>query len=109
MEDAGPTVGSPTSPLARDPGLGLFQPVVLVDLHLARPGATALVLNMLRLKIRSSAKRKKPGVKGRRWKMALIVVVAQVLGFLSSIHAVMSTRTSQEAIAWVVAKILTSR
>jgi cardiolipin synthase len=32
----------------------------------------------------------------------LIVVVAHTLGFFSSIHAVMSTRTSQGAIAWAV-------
>jgi cardiolipin synthase len=34
--------------------------------------------------------------------MFLIIIVAHVLGFLSSIHAVMSTRTSQGAIAWTV-------
>ena len=32
----------------------------------------------------------------------LIFVVAHVVGFLSSIHAVMSTRTSQGAVAWAV-------
>jgi cardiolipin synthase len=32
----------------------------------------------------------------------LIVALAHVLGFISSIHAVMSTRTSQGAIAWTV-------
>ena len=34
--------------------------------------------------------------------MLLIVVLAHVLGFVSSIHAIMSTRTSQGAIAWAV-------
>jgi len=34
--------------------------------------------------------------------IASIVVVAHVLGFLSSIHAIMSTRTEQGAIAWAV-------
>ena len=36
--------------------------------------------------------------------MTLVVVIAfcHTLGFISSIHAVMSTRTSQGAIAWVV-------
>jgi cardiolipin synthase len=34
--------------------------------------------------------------------VALIIVIAHVLGFVSSIHAVMSTRTSQGAIAWTV-------
>ena len=31
-----------------------------------------------------------------------IVIVAHVLGLLSSVHAVMSTRTAQGAIAWSV-------
>ena len=31
-----------------------------------------------------------------------IIIVFHVLGFISSIHAVMSTRTSQGAVAWVV-------
>ena len=34
--------------------------------------------------------------------MATVIIVFHVLGFLSSVHAVMSTRTSQGAIAWVV-------
>jgi cardiolipin synthase len=34
--------------------------------------------------------------------VSIVIVVFHVLGFLSSIHAVMSTRTSQGAIAWVV-------
>jgi cardiolipin synthase len=53
-------------------------------------------------RIRRWLKGDKPGVKKRGWKMAWIVVVAQLLGLLSSIDAVMSTRTSQGAIAWVV-------
>ena len=35
--------------------------------------------------------------------LAAVVVVAHVLGFLSSIDAVWSTRTPQGAIAWAVA------
>jgi len=38
----------------------------------------------------------------KRMIVSIIVIVFHVLGFLSSIHAVMSTRTSQGAIAWVV-------
>ncbi len=34
--------------------------------------------------------------------ITVALIVFHVLGFLSSIHAVMSTRTSQGAIAWVV-------
>ncbi|RLE24253.1 MAG: cardiolipin synthase [Acidobacteria bacterium] len=34
--------------------------------------------------------------------ISIIIVVFHILGFFSSIHAVMSTRTSQGAIAWVV-------
>jgi len=34
--------------------------------------------------------------------ITLIIVVAHVMGLLSSVHAVMSTRTSQGAVAWVV-------
>ena len=34
--------------------------------------------------------------------VAALVVLFHVLGFTSSIHAVMSTRTSQGAIAWAV-------
>ena len=34
--------------------------------------------------------------------VSIIIIVFHVLGFISSIHAVMSTRTSQGAIAWVV-------
>ena len=40
--------------------------------------------------------------KGRRGKLALFVSVMHVLGFFTSVHAVMSTRTSQGAIAWAV-------
>jgi len=35
--------------------------------------------------------------------IVLVVVVFHVLGFLSSIHAIMGTRTEQGAIAWAVA------
>ena len=35
--------------------------------------------------------------------IVLGVVVFHVLGFLSSIHAIMSTRTEQGAVAWAVA------
>ena len=34
--------------------------------------------------------------------MVLFLALAHLLGFISSIHAVMSTRTSQGAVAWVV-------
>jgi cardiolipin synthase len=34
--------------------------------------------------------------------VSIVIVVFHVLGFLSSIHAVMSTRTSQGAVAWAV-------
>ena len=37
--------------------------------------------------------------------VAAVVVVFHTLGFISSIHAVMSTRTSQGAIAWAVSLI----
>ena len=40
--------------------------------------------------------------KGRRGVIALAVTVFHVLGAFSSVHAVMSTRTSQGAIAWAV-------
>ncbi len=44
--------------------------------------------------------------KKKRWRkktvIALIVLLFHVLGFLSSIHAIMSTRTEQGAIAWAV-------
>jgi cardiolipin synthase len=40
--------------------------------------------------------------KRTRWLIAVGTVVFHVLGFFSSIHAVMSTRTSQGAIAWAV-------
>jgi len=46
--------------------------------------------------------RKKPRRRLRRWKLWLIVGLAHLLGFLSSFHAIMSTRTSQGAIAWAV-------
>jgi cardiolipin synthase len=39
----------------------------------------------------------------RRIMIVLAVVVFHVLGFLSSIHAIMSTRTEQGAVAWAVA------
>ena len=38
----------------------------------------------------------------KRMIITVTLIVFHVLGFLSSIHAVMSTRTSQGAIAWVV-------
>jgi cardiolipin synthase len=38
----------------------------------------------------------------RNWMLGLVVLLMHVLGFTSSIHAVMSTRTSQGAIAWVI-------
>jgi len=38
----------------------------------------------------------------RKTVVALIVLLFHVLGFLSSIHAIMSTRTEQGAIAWAV-------
>jgi cardiolipin synthase len=37
-----------------------------------------------------------------RSKMAIVLLIAHVLGFVSSFHALMSTRTSQGAIAWIV-------
>jgi len=37
---------------------------------------------------------------GRKW--ALFMLLAHALGFVSSFHALMSTRTSQGAIAWIV-------
>jgi len=41
--------------------------------------------------------------KKRRWRMfALVVVVCHVLGLVSSVHAIMNTRTEQGAIAWAV-------
>ena len=41
----------------------------------------------------------------KRWivTILIIVIVAHVVGFLSSIDAVMGTRTAQGAVAWVVA------
>ena len=48
------------------------------------------------------AKPRTPWFKRRKWQVTAIVLVAHVLGFFSSIHAVMSTRTSQGAIGWVV-------
>jgi cardiolipin synthase len=54
---------------------------------------------------RSETRRVKTGKHGRRrrgWKMLTVVFVAHVLGLISSFHAVMSTRTSQGAIAWAV-------
>jgi len=41
-------------------------------------------------------------LKGGRKMVIALVVTMHVVGFLSSIHAVMSTRTSQGAIAWAV-------
>jgi cardiolipin synthase len=40
--------------------------------------------------------------KRRRWMVAVIVLVFHVMGLLSSIHAIMTTRTEQGAIAWAV-------
>ena len=40
--------------------------------------------------------------KKRRGMLAVFVSVMHILGFLTSVHAVMSTRTSQGAIAWAV-------
>ncbi len=47
---------------------------------------------------RDAGKRKR----GKKKMIALIVVVFQILGLLSSIHAVMTARTAQGAIAWGV-------
>lgn len=44
----------------------------------------------------------KPRRGRRRRKMAILLLVAHVLGVVSSFHALMSTRTSQGAIAWIV-------
>jgi cardiolipin synthase len=38
----------------------------------------------------------------RSWVLGLTVLLLHILGFLSSIHAIMGTRTSQGAIAWAV-------
>jgi len=47
--------------------------------------------------------KKAPPKKKRRWRLVVaLVVVAHIAGFVSSIHAVMSTRTAQGAIAWAV-------
>ena len=46
-----------------------------------------------------------PDKSRRTWKkskMAIVLLIAHVLGVLSSYHALMSTRTSQGAIAWIV-------
>ena len=40
--------------------------------------------------------------KGKRM-IPVILVIAHLLGFVSSINALMTTRTSQGAIAWIVA------
>jgi len=40
--------------------------------------------------------------KKRRWMIALVVAVCHVVGAVSSVHAIMSVRTSQGAIAWAV-------
>jgi cardiolipin synthase len=45
---------------------------------------------------------RKPRRRLRRWKVWLIIGLAHMLGFASSFHAIMSTRTSQGAIAWAV-------
>lgn len=45
---------------------------------------------------------KKTGAKRRKWKMLLAIGLAHLLGLTSSVHAVMSNRTSQGAIAWAV-------
>ena len=39
---------------------------------------------------------------GKKMITAVLIAIFHVLGFTSSIHAVMSTRTSQGAIAWAV-------
>ena len=47
---------------------------------------------------RSQPRRRRP-----RWRVLLTVVIAfHLLGFLSSLDALMSTRTSQGAVAWIV-------
>ncbi len=48
------------------------------------------------------AKPEKAWFKRRKWQVATAILLAHILGFFSSIHAVMSTRTSQGAIAWAV-------
>ncbi len=53
-----------------------------------------------RLKALPGVRRLKKLSRGKM--VALIVVIFQVLGFISSINAVMSARTSQGTIAWVV-------
>ncbi len=40
--------------------------------------------------------------RGRRKKWPLVLLIAHLLGVVSSFHALMSTRTSQGAIAWIV-------
>jgi cardiolipin synthase len=39
----------------------------------------------------------------KRWIVLIVILIAHVLGFVTSIHAVMGTRTAQGAVAWVVA------
>jgi cardiolipin synthase len=57
----------------------------------------------LRAEITAKAKAAWQWTRKRRRKMiAVAMVVFHVLGFISSIHAVMGTRTSQGAIAWVI-------
>jgi cardiolipin synthase len=38
----------------------------------------------------------------KRWIVITVIIVAHVLGFISSIYAVMETRTAQGAVAWAV-------
>ena len=38
----------------------------------------------------------------KSWVVGLAVLIMHIIGFTSSIHAVMSTRTSQGAIAWII-------
>jgi cardiolipin synthase A/B len=58
--------------------------------------------------IRNAARRRNGGVSGKQLKLEkrpivlIVVIVFHIVGFLSSIDAVMSTRTSQGAIAWAV-------
>jgi len=38
----------------------------------------------------------------KRWIVIPIIIVAHVLGFITSIHAIMGTRTAQGAVAWAI-------
>ncbi|MGD8330749.1 MAG: cardiolipin synthase, partial [Acidobacteriota bacterium] len=53
-------------------------------------------------KTKEEQKGRLPGKKRRRKLIAAIVIVFHVLGALSSINAIMNTRTEQGAIAWAV-------